>query len=264
MKTSALAFVSIASTVLIAGSPEPLGKEVVPEMTEVREIRAVALASAEEGSFTMPKDQPGLHIGFEISVPGADGNATILKLEQPETVTASDSAGADLSNIEPGFGDQKTYIEQNHKWEDDDADTFTLHLSEPRRQAESFSVDTTFDAVVYDTTSTHTMNLPASATSLPAEVAEAVGLGDVQVEFIAKEGGGDLKFTPGSAYERFEKVRIFGNGSEMEQSWAMWNDMSASVTFTGEQPAGAKIELIVREGLRSVPVRVSVVDRPLP
>lgn len=261
MPNALIAVSSALVTVLLSGSPEPISTEIAPELQEVREIRSVQLVSADDGAMTFPKDQPGLHLGFEVEVPGKNGPAKVVGFNQPSSITATDNVGADLTGIEESFGGEKVFVEREHKWEETEPEAFTLHLSEPRRQAETFSVSATFDAVVFDETKSYTVALPQGQEPLDPAIA---GVEGATVEFKKTNSGCDLVFVPGSVYDRFEKVRVFAGQDEMEQGWAMWSEMSASVSFQGEVPAGARVEFVVRDGLRTVPVRVSIVDHKLP
>jgi hypothetical protein len=83
-------------------------------------------------------DAPGLTLTFALRLPSG---AQVMELRQPKNVVATDSAGTDLSKIEPGFRGELDYVELELDFKDDDETSeITLHAARPLRSWLIFDV----------------------------------------------------------------------------------------------------------------------------
>ncbi len=75
-------------------------------LTKVKELRRVILAAKKDDS-GFDFNKPGLELTFTVNAP--DGKQ-LVRVEQPSKITASDSAGGDLTDIETGVFGRKKYV----------------------------------------------------------------------------------------------------------------------------------------------------------
>ncbi|MEM9065751.1 MAG: hypothetical protein AAGB51_09715 [Planctomycetota bacterium] len=235
-----------------------MGPELPIELTDVREVRAVALVDADENSWVFPSDQPGLFLKFNFEAPAG---STVLNFEQPERIRAIDSTGRDLTNIEPNFSDIKEFVSMGQSFGDAPSN-FTVNLDNPSRAAETFSVATSFGATVFAEIKRHNAGFNSTWTAIPTNLTNGQ-----KVEFSVGEMGGNpsILVRPGTAKDLFEQIYIVSGGNEASSNGAMWNDQQA--TFFFDSPANANnasIAFDIRFGLETIPVKVFVKDQPLP
>lgn len=245
---------AIALAVAAFAGPEPVNVS----LTDVREVRAVALVEAAETAFTFNNDKPGLFLSFGYALPAG---LEVLGINQPESITATDSTGRDLTDIEPNFHDELEFVTEKQVFQDE-APALDFTLANPARSATRFNLDCAFSVEVFEGVEEHRFPAPAEFTALPAKF-----FGGESVKFKLGSMGSNATVVvrPGSAMDYFESVEIVSGGQTSENQGTMWNDEQATFMFDGPANANnAQIVFNVRVGVQTLPVVIKLEDQPLP
>ena len=243
----ALAFATLAGS-------EPVNLN----LTDVREVRAVALVEAAETAFVFNSDRPGLFLTFGYALPAG---LQVLGINQPETITATDSTGRDLTGIEPNFHDELEFVSQKQVFSDE-APALDFVLANPSRSATRFDLDCSFSVEVFEGVDEHRFPAPAEFTALPAKF---FGGDEVRFKLGSMGSNATVVVEPGTAMDLFENVQIISNGQTIENQGTMWNDEQATFMFDGPANANnAQVVFNVRVGVRTLPVVIRLEDQPLP
>ncbi len=237
------------------------GHEQAPIMSlkRVVETRWMDIAKpAEDGMFIMSSEKPSLTLTFSLRLPAG---AKLMDVEQPTKVVAIDSAGTDLSKIEAGFRDEREYVDQVYDFDDDDdLSDLTLQLTPSSRAAQTFSVQTTFNASMF--TGSRPVQIQASEnwTSLEVDAADF----SKPVRFRADEDG--LTFQPSDIQKLIERIDLHLDGNETSSANGWFSD-GTSITYMLDQVPEArplKFTVMLRTGVKVVPLTIDVKDQPLP
>jgi|GEM_PF-3031550 len=246
--------IAAAAALVLSGGGSTTEQSLTPTLLTVKETRVAEIVPPDEDKMTFPSDKPGLRLTFRVPLP--DG-VTLLDIAEPGAFIATDAAGADLTKVEPGFNGEPDYIETTQVW--GEAPTkFTFTLAPATRSAETFSLDATIDATVYETTVTKSVKIGPEWTAV-----DAFG---TPVKARLKPAGNsfDVEMQPGTIKAQVESIALVGGGNETESGWTMWNDDSISWRFDGVEGEPDSIRLVIRQGLRTLPLRVHLTDQPLP
>jgi len=245
-----------ALVLLITGAaPKPAEPPIEATLTSLREVRAHALLPTD--GFEFDHNKPGLTMAFTITPPSG---LTLLEVGQPAQIVATDSTGADLTDIEPNFMDHREFIEIETSF--DEAPTgFTLRLTPPSRQARTVTVSAMFDAVFYAGTTTEEVEVAGEWSDLPASL---TGGETIRVRLAGEGRQAELEMQPGSAKSRFQEITLLSGEDELDGMGSMWNDEQATYMFSGSPDSVSGARFTVRTGLRTRSIGVRVVDQRLP
>ncbi len=225
-------------------------------LTEVKEVRLTSLAPEAEGAAFF--DRPGLTLTFGLSLPKG---ATLIELQEPTSIRAVDSTGADLSLIEPGFSGERDYIDVIHQWEGE-AKEATLTLALPQRAATTVSLQAQLSATIC--AGTMSVDLPAASTPTPVK-ASVPGFPGAKLHLEHKPGAQpQIIITPGTVKPWIENIALIAGGVEQDSGSAMWSDHRLVYYFEAAPAAGATVRLTIRRDLRDVPVTLDLTSVPLP
>jgi hypothetical protein len=227
-----------------------------PTIMEIRETRSTILFE-KETEFTMPTDEPGVVLKFDIGIPEG---LTLLSLEQPSEIHASDSTERDMTQIKEGYSGVQEFIRLGQSWNEPPSE-FTLSLSPPSRSATRFSVEAQFLGVFFEKTEAHTLTVGSEWITLPAELSSGR-----TIKFRAEQGNDsiNLHVQPGDAKDLFDNMVMKTSAGDSEHNGTMWNDNQATFWFTGEFEESMELTFDVHVGLREMPIYVSLQDQPLP
>lgn len=240
-------------------APGSVDQEPAVTLKRIVETRSLDITKpGENDMFMMSSDQPALTLTFSLRLPAG---TQLMDIEQPADVVATDSSGADLSKIEPGFRDEREYIEQVYDFEDDDdLCDLTLQLTPSSRAAQTFSVQTTFNASIF--TGSKPVQIQAGPNWTPLEV-EAADFAR-PVRFRVDDGG--LTLEPSDIQKRIERIDVHVNGNEVSTGNGWFSD-GTSITYMFDELPDARpltFTIVLRTGVRTIPLTLNVKDQPLP
>lgn len=229
-------------------------------LTRITEIRAKDVEAPKEGAdmMFMPSDEPGLTLKFNLKLPAG---ARVMSLQQPAKVVAADSAGTDLSKIEPGFRDELEYVDLEHDFkDDDDVSQIMLKLAPSSRKAETFDVLAEFAATVFTGSKPLPLALTGDWQNLPADAADLKAPARIR----ATDDG--VAIEPASIEAWLEKIELQTGDKEVVESNGWFSDGSTiNYMFDGlpkERPL--KATLTLRTGVKTVPLTIDLKKQALP
>ena len=252
MHAQTLIAAAAALTLTVGGSstPQPL----TPTLLTIKEHRVAELVAPSEDTMTFPGDSPGLRLTFRVPVPGG---AKLLDLAEPTAVVATDAAGTNLAEVEPGFNGEPDYVEMVQVWEGTPTD-FTFTLAPAARTAKTFSLDATIDAIVYEGTVTRTAKIGSDWTAID-------GFASPVRARVKKSGTSfGVEMQPGKVKGQIESIALIAGGAEGDSSWSMWDDSTINYQFDSLSGEPDSVRLSIRQGLRTLPLRIHLADQPLP
>jgi hypothetical protein len=225
-------------------------------LTRIQDLRQSQLIpSDDDQNFSF--DKPGLTLTFAIQL--ADGRQ-LLELQQPLSFKATDSTNRDLSAIEPGFSGGREYVEVLQSW-DSSPSEFRFKLANPDRSATRFSLNATLDAVTYTGTETVVVDVSSKWTMLDTALFNGQ---DIKCKLTANNGTMQLTFEPGTIKAQIEKISLSDGTTAMETNSSWWNDQSITYIFDGKPMKNVKAQLMIRTGIETTPLEISIKDQPLP
>ena len=221
-------------------------------------IADVSVPKPDDGMMFMSSDKPGLSLVFNVRLPAG---VQVMSLQQPAKVVAADSAGTDLSKIEPGFRDELEYVDLEHDFkDDDDLSQITLQLASPARKAETFDVHAEFSATVFTGSKPVPLTLTNEWTPLPADLA------DIKEAMRIKAGEDGIAIEPASIETWLEKIELQVSDKEVVESNGWFSDgTTINYMFDSlpkERPL--KATLTVRTGVKTLPLTIDVKKQALP
>jgi len=260
-----------ATRVPVAVSTSDPASKVDPTLvlTRIVETRERVIAAAGDGGFH-PFDEPGLRLTFRLTPP--DG-LRLLGVSQPSELVAVDSSGADLADIEPGFGGEREYLSTSmvhffgDEEEQDPGADVSLRLAPSTRAAATCTVAATFDAEFYAGLKDVTLSLGDAWTAIDAD---AVGGLSVRARFRPMEGfGGEswgLEVSPAEASRLFDSVEVEYAGDTSDSEGSISDGRTISYFFTGGFEEGEPVEarFRVRTGLQTFTLHIREEDVDLP
>lgn len=224
-------------------------------LQQIKELRQIDIVEPDKDGFF--HDEPGLELTYRVSLP--DGRQ-LIELHQPELVKATDSEGRDLSAIKPGFMDKLEYVKLIQVY-GETPEKFTFHLALPARGAESFDLHAEFEAVTFAGAEEIVVEVTKEWTDLDAAM---FGKKKVQIRLEKKGKDVQLAVRPGTVKAAIEEIKLFNGGTELDESFAMWNDMQINYSFNGEMADSLTAKLTVRTGLTKEMLTLVLDDQPLP
>lgn len=241
--------------VVTGAAPKPAEPPIEATLTSLREVRMHQLLPTDD--FVFDHNKPGLTMAFTITPPSG---LSLLEVRQPAQIVATDSTGADLTDIEPNFMDRKEFVEIEPSF--DEAPTgFTLRLAQASRHATTVTVGAMFDAVFFAGTTTEEVEVTGEWSELPASLTDGE---TIRVRLAGEGQQAELEVQPGSVQSRFEEVALLRGDDELDGMGSMWNDEQATYMFTGSPEGVTTARFTVRTGLRTRSIGVRVVDQRLP
>ncbi len=251
---SAAALVALAS----AGA-NAQHSSIVPVLTQLTDSRVVKMEQ-EDSAFSSME-----HIGLKLEFDLEPGSGLQLAgfVEDGLEIRATDNTGADLTDIPDGFMGTKDYIDEVHDWTDEGdmrLSGIALKLASPSRDARDFTIDASMPAHVFSGTEEVEIRVTDSASPVAAHV---LGEG-VTVKAEIQGTSTNVMFSPGTVRPVLEDIVLLDGRQVVENSGSMWNDASITYFFEGIENATPVIRLTVRRGFREIPIRITVVDQPLP
>lgn len=252
----ASAFCGGAALVALA---DETGAPMQPTLTTVTDHRAVVVAGEDEGNFGF--NRTGLTLAYDLAL--GDGFQFASFVDDEFKFVAVDSEGTDLTDLgETEFG-TPPIVEPIMTFEDERTvvKEFKVNLASPARTATTFTVSGTIPANIFASTETIELEIP----TLPAEMPESILGPGVQASMSMMGGNASVIFTPGSLKDVIEEVSLVMPGDAVKETTSsMWNEASVSYFFDGAAPEGTYVRLKIRRGFQTVPLRVTIVEMPLP
>jgi hypothetical protein len=232
--------------------------EITVALHRIEEIRRVDLVESGGSQFNFTK--PGLVLTFHWSLPEG---LIVHDVEQPDDVKATDASGRELSAIEPGFQNQRTYVELVKEW-DSPPHGFTFRLLPAARSAETFDLEAAIQVVTYTSTRAVTATPGPEWTAI-----DAVHFPSDEVHIRHSEGGFDgrsaqISVRPGNARSVIEKVYLIDGEQEIESIGYMGSDRETAYSFQHPFRQGQRVRILVRENLQSHTIVLELRDQQLP
>jgi hypothetical protein len=269
MNAATLALTGILASAGILAQPGNSAAPLAPKATEIREIREAKLEkpAKKDGMMTFSSsmsDKPGLRITLSVDLPKG---MKLLDVVQPESITAKDSAGTDLTNIEESFHGDREYVQKDQFAGFDDENEkakparLTLVLGVPAREAKTFSVSCEAGGVVGGPVKGMAITPAKDWTAFDAP--ELAGLGS-KYKLTSSGGQTTLEFQNEKPKAVIENVTVTNGGDTTKSSG--WMSMNGSLSYTIDAPLSAtsKVMLNVHTNTRTVPLRIDLKDVKLP
>ncbi|MHC4102732.1 MAG: hypothetical protein ACYS15_00700 [Planctomycetota bacterium] len=231
------------------------GRADVLALKRIDELRRADVVKADDNGFEM--SQPGLVLTFGIRLPIG---RRVVEVQEPAQVTAVDSTGSDLTQIEANIFGRREHLELVHVWNEPPSRLkFTLAL--PRRQATSFDLSTTIGVVTDTGSHDVVMDVGTDWTQLDPKIFPGTN-----AVARLKQGKRDLELElkPGTIRATIEKVQIISGGEPLESYSSMWSDLGLMYSFQGTHEPGMKAKLTLRNGLQTMPVTIALDGQLLP
>jgi hypothetical protein len=251
MKLIAITAGAVAVSAAVSGTNTG-DNTLTPNLVTMKETRLSTTVAEEDRS---PFDVPSFEVTFEVPVPAGK---QLLAVAEPTSITARDSVGADLADIEPTWGDQVTFVEMVHSWEGPSTQ-FKLTLDPATRQAGTFSLNAQLDATFFESTEQQSLTLTGDWSAINPKV---FGV-PVTAKLTTQGEQTSLEFKPGSVRDQIESVELVGGAEPVTQDWSMWNEDAVTYAFSNA-PTDAAVRLMVRRGLETRAMRIQLLDQPLP
>jgi hypothetical protein len=227
-------------------------------LLSVTETRRIDYRPKDDDAMTFTSDAPGLMLDFKVQLP--DG-LQLAEVAQPSTVQAQDSTGTDLSDVEPDFAGDKTYLSVVHSW-DAPPTEIQFMLALPTRNATSFSLDALAQAQVFASHETTEIELTEVWQKLDRNV---LGIDGATIRFRNSSHGPTVQIRPGTVKDRIETLELFNSqGEPLDSSWTQWTDADVEYTFNGQGDAHMKAKITARMGFQVMPITITLKDQKLP
>lgn len=228
------------------------------KLLSVTEMRRVDYRPKDEDAMTFSSDEPGLTLDFKVQLPNG---MQLADVQQPTMVRATDSKGTDLSDVEPDFMGDKSYITMVHSWEGPPTE-MQLKLALPARDATTFSLQAVANAQVFASHKTSDIVLTTAWQSIDGDV---LGVDGVKIRFENTSNGPTVHVQPGTVKDRIESLELLNRkGEPLESTWTQWTDMEVGYTFMGEGADGMTARIKARLGYQLMPIEITLNDQPLP
>lgn len=227
-------------------------------LTRIQEQRAVEIVKPDDQMMRMSGNEPKLVLRFTLVLPEG---VMVSDVEQPKAVQAKDSTGKDLSKIEPGFRNERTFVEMQTRWNEDDADEFEFVLLPALRKAETFSLRTTFGLHVYTGTTATEIKPTGDWMNLDKE---AFGGMAVRVRLDDPESPSGLEVRPVEARNFIERIEQMVDDEWSESNGWMADGRTITYMLPGGGEGPVQLRLHVRTGSTTIPVEIALEDQALP
>ncbi|GJQ28481.1 MAG: hypothetical protein HBSAPP03_03650 [Phycisphaerae bacterium] len=243
-----------AASAALVGPAAPSHRE--PVSLTVHSIRETRLSTAtDEATGLLLSCAPGLFVRLMPTLPEG---TKVLDVVQPESITATDNLGADLSQIEPDFFDRREWVEHDSFA---DTDAIVLKLALPSRKAETFSVRAEAKARVSSGFEMHDLEPVEKWTAFKHPALAAI---KAEYRFKREDDRGTFRVRPTEARAYIESVVPATDDATEPQGYSIsYNDEFASFDVEVPEP-GQKLRLFLHKNLRTLPLVIELKDQPLP
>jgi len=225
-------------------------------LTKVKDQRRVILADHKADQPAFDFNKPALELTFELTAPQGK---TLVNIEQPTEITATDSMNRDLTDVEAGFMGRKEFVQLVHNFEGP-PNEMIFTLAPPNRSATYFNLSATFDVWAFDEIKEMTVDVRDGHSEAPE-------LGEPLASIDVRKNGDSVELTvkPGTLRDRLEDIELIDGEQVHKNMGSMWSDAAATYYFPAEtfQPE-VKVRAKVRVGMEKFPCRVEVQKQPLP
>ncbi len=250
MSTTLLAFAVAASL-----GPAPAVDPLPLTLHSIREMRVADIVKQEDEGMMFASERPSLTLRFDATLPEG---GKVLDISQPESVTATDNLGTDLSQIPPDIFEKREWLDTDSF---SDNPSLTLTLLPAPRKADTFSVKATASARVSFGVETHDLEPTDKWTPFTHP-----GLAAIKAEFRFKveDERGSFRVRPTEAKDFIESILVATDEATEPGGYSIsYNDEFAS--FDTDVPEkGQKLRLFLRKGLTTIPIEINIKDQPLP
>jgi hypothetical protein len=267
MNAAMLVMAGVVTAASLLGQAGKDAAPLTPMPTAIKEIRETKLEPPKKGGMmsfsSSSSDKPGLRVTLSVDLPSG---SKLLDVTQPKTITAKDSSGTDLTQIEKNFHDEREYLQKDEFGSFDDDDKkgpakLTLTLGQPAREAKTFSASCEASAVLGGPVKPITIAPAKDWTAFDSP--DLAGLGS-KYRLTSEGGQTTLEFQNDKPKSMIENVTV-ANGSETTKS-SGWMSMNGSLSYTisAALTKDSKVQLNVHTGVRTVPIKIDLKDVKLP
>lgn len=214
----------------------------------------------EEDEFGFDFNRPGLLLTYDLAIAE---ELTVYAVEQPKSVEARDSTGADLSRIEEGFRGEREYVELKQNW-DEPPTGFTFRLLPSTRGALTFDLNTTFHLIVFEGIEQLDVQPQRNWEDIDATHFASE---KVQAKLAVSGFGGEtaqFSLRPGSVRDVIETVYLVDGDEEVKSMSVMWSSDSAHYGFDHPYREGQRIRVTIRTDVYSLPITLNLSEHSLP
>jgi hypothetical protein len=209
-------------------------------------------------------NKPGLRVTLQATPPAG---LRVLEVEQPSNLKATDSSGADISQIEEGFGGKREYLKLEgfgSPFDDDkmnEPQEIVLSLGESARKADKFSATGTGKALIGGKPRSVTIEPAKEWTKL--DIPEFAGI-DSRYRVKSGDGETSIEFKSDAVEPRIhEMIVVRGEQRNEANGWSSMNGV-LQYTINAALDKGAKIEMQVFTDVREVAIKIELKDVALP
>ncbi len=231
-------------------------QKAIATLTQIQETRRIDVAKkADVNKFDF--NTPRLELTFDITPPN---NKQIANIDQPTTIKATDSVGADLTAVKANYLNRKEFVQLISTWNEPPT-KLTVKLAPPARSATRFSLSAQFAVWAYEKTKETTFTPGTEGTQLDT----ALFNGEmVSARLQQTSGGLYLTITPGSIKNRIESVELMDGNTKLDSQGTMWNEDAINYMFQGTIKPSLKAKIKIRIGMQSYPCTIDIKDNLLP
>ena len=224
----------------------------------IRELRVQQFAKADDAGMMMFSEEPSLSVTFGVALPEG---TRLLQVVQPESVTAKDSTGRDLSKIEPNFWDELEYVEIEESFGGEMPPRLTVHLASPARAATTLDARMQFSVVTSSRTETVKADLTAQWQALKVQTADGTPL---EARINEAWGSRAIEVRPATASDLIESLTMTVDGNELENFGWSSDGNTVRYDLSGEVPETGRVSFTVFAGLDTMPLELNLKKQPLP
>ena len=252
---------TLLTLVAMSAAQPPAADQLAAKVIEIREVRVREVAPRDPNAFVMSGDKPGLSIKVQAVLP--DG-AALPELAEPSSVSAKDSAGTDLADIEPGFSGDKDFFGQMFSG-DREKGEISIRLAPAARTASSFSLSLRADATI--ATGTENITLPVSEQWAKLDGAKFGTFKGKPGEYRVKTGDDfAVEFRPEDLQSVIAEVALQGEaGADPRTAHGRAGGVGdGEYSFDGAPAKPSGLIVTVRTGVRKLPLVIELKDQALP
>lgn len=228
-------------------------KLTISKITETR----IAKVTPDQGTkFVITGDVPSLKVSLVLPLPD---KATLVSIEEPKTIKATDDTGKDLTKVEKRFGGGIEYWSSLFS-NDTEKGKLTLQLLPADRKASTFDLSLTAEASISTGQTTVELKQEKGWTKLDAAV---FGEG-AEYRVTRTDGKVNVDVRPEMIRDRVQKMSFKGKTKMEESDGMMWVSGATTYMFSNGVEDEAKLVIFARTGFQKMTVSVDAKGLKLP
>lgn len=238
------------------------------KVAELRERELVKPAQEGDAGIRFKFSMMGITAGLRVTLHAKTPEGLrVIGVEQPKEFKATDSAGTDLTRIEPNFHDEREYLKIEGMGSPFDEDRLkspqeiTLTLTQPKRAATS--VDISGEARLLVGGPPRSVKLEAAKAWTKLDIPEFAGL-NALYRVKQENNQTEIEFKSDNVEPRIDEVLVVNGEDKFEANG--WSSMNEQLSYTIDAPLEktGHIELRVFRDAKYVVTKIELKGLALP